>query len=83
MPSTAAPARENDLSELPPAYINTMEFDPLRDEGILYGLKMMQAGGQVELHSYPGTFHGSTMFKAEVNKRQIDETLAVLNKALR
>lgn len=82
VPNTAAPAREEDLSDLPPTYINTMEFDPLRDEGVLYGLKLMQAGVQVELHAYPGTFHGSTMFKAEVSKRQIDETTKVLSKAL-
>ena len=79
----AAPARAKDLSELPPAYVSTMEFDPLRDEGILYALGMLQAGVSVELHSFPGTFHGSTLLTtAEVSKRSIDETLEVLRRRL-
>jgi acetyl esterase len=56
----AAPARATDLTNLPPTYISTMEFDPLRDEGILYAMKLMEAGVSVELHSFLGTFHGST-----------------------
>src|SRR5262245_9116385 len=39
-----APARAKDLSRLPPAYVSTMEFDPLRDEGILYAMRLLQAG---------------------------------------
>ena len=52
----AAPARAADLSGLPPAYIATAEVDPLRDEGIDYALRMLQAGVSVELHQWPGTF---------------------------
>lgn len=64
VPATAAPARADieTLKGLPPAYVTTMAFDPLRDEGILYALKLMQAGVSVELHSYPHTFHASTLF---------------------
>jgi acetyl esterase len=80
----AAPARASDLSGLPPAYISTMEFDPLRDEGIIYGLRLLQAGVPVELHQYPGTFHGSSLIAdAEVSQRQAAETLDVLTRALR
>ena len=50
----AAPARATDVAGLPPAYISTMEFDPLRDEGIHYALKLLAAGVSVELHSLPG-----------------------------
>lgn len=79
----AAPARATDLAGLPPAYISTMELDPLRDEGILYALALLAAGVSVELHSYPGTFHGSSLFPVAVSKRAVAETVVVLKKALR
>ena len=80
----AAPARAKDLANLPPAYLSTMEFDPLRDEGIDYALRMLQAGVQVELHSFPGTFHGSMlMMTAEVSQRSVAEALGALGRALR
>jgi len=79
----AAPARAKNLAGLPPAYISTMEFDPLRDEGILYGLRLLQAGVSVELHSYPGTFHGSALLPtAEVSRRNMEEVFGVLARRL-
>ncbi|MGE4608367.1 MAG: alpha/beta hydrolase fold domain-containing protein, partial [Myxococcota bacterium] len=79
----AAPARAKNLADLPAAYISTMEFDPLRDEGILYGLRLLQAGVSVELHSYPGTFHGSALVPtASVSKRGTAETFHVLARRL-
>ncbi len=79
----AAPARATDLSNLPPAYISTMEFDPLRDEGILYAMRLLEAGVSVELHSYAGTFHGSTQFPgAEASRRNLAETITLLKRRL-
>jgi acetyl esterase/lipase len=79
----AAPARATDLTGLPPAYVSTMEFDPLRDEGILYALNLMAAGVSVELHSFPGTFHGSAMVTgAAVTRREGVERMVVLRRAL-
>jgi len=83
VPDHAAPARAEDLSGLPPAYISTMEFDPLRDEGVLYALKLMRAGVATELHSFPGTFHGSSLFAtAQISQREAAEMFVVLRRGL-
>ncbi len=80
----AAPARADDLSHLPNTYISTMEFDPLRDEGIEFALRLMRAGISVELHNYPGTFHGSTMIaSAKVSQRNVGEVVDSLRNHLR
>ncbi|MEU4235075.1 alpha/beta hydrolase [Nonomuraea sp. NPDC026600] len=79
----AAPARATDLSGLPPAYIATAEFDPNRDEGIGYALRLLQAGVSVDLHQWPGTFHGSqAILSAEVSQRQLAELGAALRRGL-
>ena len=79
----AAPARADDLSGLPPAYITSAEFDPNRDEAIGYALRLLQAGVPVELHQWPGTFHGSqAILSAGVSQRQTAELGAALRRAL-
>ena len=79
----AAPARAVDLSRLPAAYISVCEFDPLRDEGIVYAQRLVQAGVHAELHLYPGTFHGSTQFaEADVSKRMQADDIGALRRGL-
>jgi acetyl esterase/lipase len=80
----AAPARAEDLTGLPPAYVTTCEFDPLRDEGIAYAQRLMQAGVPTELHNYPGTFHGSILIaQAAVSRRMIADHIDALRRGLR
>jgi acetyl esterase len=80
----ASPSMAADLAGLPPAYVTTMEFDPLRDEGILYALRLLEAGVSVELHSFPGTFHGSAMMTAAaVSRRAGAELIDALQRGLR
>lgn len=85
VPYLASPSRASatQLKGLPPAYISAMEFDPLRDEAILYGMKLMEAGVPVELHVYPGTFHGSEIFRhAAVSVRQGIDSMEALARGL-
>lgn len=84
VPSYAAPARAADLSGLPPAYVSAMHFDPLRDESIAYAMALLAAGVPVELHLFPGTFHGSVLARqATVSRRELAEEVAVLRAGLR
>lgn len=83
VPSHAAPSRATDLSSLPPAYVSAMEFDPLRDEGIAYACGLLAAGVSVELHVFPGTFHGScNLVWAQASQREAAEEIVVLRRAL-
>lgn len=54
----AAAARADDLSGLPPTFIATGGLDLFLEEDLEYGRRLMRAGVPVELHVYPGGFHG-------------------------
>ena len=54
----ASMMRARDVSGLPPAYIATAGFDPLRDEGEIYAERMREAGVQVVPQRHPGMIHG-------------------------
>jgi acetyl esterase/lipase len=58
IPYTAAPARCDDLSKLPPAFVSVGTVDGFRDEDIAYATRLNQAGVPCELHVYPGACHG-------------------------
>lgn len=54
----AAPARAEDLSGLPPLFIDVGSAETFRDEVVAYAARFWQAGGDAELHVWPGGFHG-------------------------
>lgn len=58
LPPYAAPARATDLSGLPPAFIDVGSAEMFRDEDVAYANALWQAGGQAELHVWPGACHG-------------------------
>ncbi|HEX3784882.1 MAG TPA: alpha/beta hydrolase fold domain-containing protein [Pseudonocardiaceae bacterium] len=54
----AAPARATDLAGLPPAYLDVGSAETFRDEVLDYAARIWRAGGNAELHVWPGGFHG-------------------------
>ena len=61
----AAPSRAQDLSNLPPAFIDVASAETFRDEAIDYAQRIWQAGSIVELHVWSGAFHASTFLEPE------------------
>ena len=53
----ASPALHPDLSNLPPAFIATCEYDPLRDQGEAYGAALRANGVAAEVKRYDGLIH--------------------------
>ena len=80
----AAPARATELAGLPPAYINVGTLDLFLDEDIAYAQALSAAGVPVELHVYPGAFHGSPGMVpgAAISQRWAADELAALDRAL-
>ncbi|MFI9381129.1 alpha/beta hydrolase [Kutzneria sp. NPDC052558] len=53
-----SPLLAEDLSGLPPTYLATAGFDPLRDEGELFARRVAEAGVPVVLRRHEGLIHG-------------------------
>lgn len=54
----AAAARAENLGDLPQTFISTGALDLFVDENIAYAQRLIKAAVPVELHVYPGAFHG-------------------------
>ena len=52
-----SPLRTLELSALPPTFIHTGEFDPVRDEGKAYAERLSAAGVRVSYTCHPGMIH--------------------------
>ncbi|WP_329056471.1 alpha/beta hydrolase [Amycolatopsis sp. NBC_01488] len=58
VPPYAAAARATELAGLPPAFLDVGTAETFRDEVVAYAGRIWQAGGEAELHVWPGGFHG-------------------------
>lgn len=75
-----APILEKDLQNLPETLILTAEYDPLRDEGEVFGRKLQAAGNRVEVHRIHGALHG--FFALGIKFFHVQESFGYINKFL-
>ena len=81
----ASPALARTLANLPPALVQTCEFDPLRDEGEDYAKAMRAAGVDVTHTRYDGSIHSAwSLFTVlEPGRRMVDEAVGWIRERLR
>ena len=79
-----SPIEAESFAGTPMTYIETAEFDALRDSAILYAEKLRSAGIEVELHNTKGTIHGyDMMLKSGIVKELIGKRVSFLKRAFR
>ncbi len=84
VPREAVPARIDDLSGLPPAWIGVGGLDLFVEEDIKYARRLNRAGVSAELLVVPGAFHGFDAFvkDAAISKRFAAARLDALRRGL-
>lgn len=67
------------FSKLPPAYIETAQYDCIHDEGIDYAKSLESAGVKVQLEDIKSVFHGYDVFlNTEITKKMIEKRAQAL-----
>lgn len=79
----AAPARADNMAGLPPAFIAVGALDLFLEEDLDYARRLTRAGVPVELHVYPGAYHGFQIAtNAGVTQAANRDSLDALRRAL-
>lgn len=63
----ASPFHAEDLSSLPPMFIDVGSCDLFLDEDLLMAQRLLESGTPTELHCYPGAFHACELFAPDAD----------------
>ncbi len=77
----ASPLAATTFDKLPKTFMLVCGLDPLRDEGIMYAMKLMQAGVAVELQVIPDAVHVFDFFPCELTDRFYATLVRVVKEA--
>lgn len=77
----ASPMEAKSFDDLPSAYIETAEFDCLRDEATEYARALMSAGVEVTQNHTKGTVHGfDCAIKSDISKDSVKKRVDYIKK---
>jgi acetyl esterase/lipase len=81
----ASLALAQDLTNLPPLFIDTGDIDLFRDEILTFVQRLTDAGAVVEFHLYPGSYHASEIIapQAQLSEMIWATRLRAFERALR
>lgn len=82
-PEVAVPARRQDLSGLPPAWVGVGTLDLFHDEDLAYAKRLREAGVPCDIEVVQGAFHGFDGIapKTAVSRAFFDSQCATLRRA--
>ncbi len=79
-----SPAELKDLDFMPPSYIETAEFDCLRDEGIEFANRLNKQNIPTTLYNTKGTMHGyDIVSKSSITKQAFDKRISTIKEYLK
>lgn len=78
-----SPLEAPSLADLPPAYIETAELDPLHDDGISYAARLSALGIEVTLNETHGTMHGFDIVQSsKITRAALERRIEFLRRYL-
>ncbi|MEZ5749143.1 MAG: alpha/beta hydrolase [Caenibius sp.] len=80
-PPLAVPGRVDDVSGLPPVYLATGSIDLFAGENLDLARKLIDAGIALELHSWPGAYHGFSLVPCEAGRAYEQSARAAMARA--
>ncbi|WP_324742377.1 alpha/beta hydrolase [Tsuneonella sp. CC-YZS046] len=80
-PPFAVPGRVEDVSGLPPIFMTTGAIDLFAGENLDLARRLVDGGIALEMHVYPGAYHGFALIPCEATQAYEQAAMAALTRA--